>query len=254
MRRAILALGILSLTIGIALPAGAAFQVPQKNDGYVTDDANVLSESAEQSLESLATELDQKTKSQIAILTVPSLDGTPLEQASLEVARKWGIGDKEKSRGLLILFALNDHKFRAEIGYGLEGTITDGTSGQVRDRYMRPYFKQGDYETGLLEGSKAYASLIAKANSVTLSGGNQNVDVHPNQEGSDEQGIPWPIIIFIILFLIPMFFNRRGGGSGYYGSPFIGGFGGGGYSGDSGSSFGGFGGGDFGGGGSSGDW
>lgn len=256
MRRAFIALGISTIILASALlPAGAAFKVPPQ-DGYVTDNAQVLSEEVEQSLEALATELDQKTKAQLAILTVPTLDDTPLENASLEVARQWGVGDKKHSNGLLILLAVDDHKLRTEIGYGLEGTITDGTSGQIQDQHMLPYFKRGDYQTGLLRGSQAYAYRIAKENQVTLSGLNgQAIDTHPGKkQGKDgEGGIPWFTLLFVFFFLLPMFFARRRG-AGYYASPFIGGFGGGGYSGDSGSSFGGFGGGDFGGGGSSRGW
>ena len=158
--------GVSCFLLATALPALAAFTVP-KHDGYVTDGANVLSESAEQSLEALATELDEKTTAQMAVLTVPTLDGTPIETAALSVARQWGIGQKGKSNGLLILLAVNDRKVRTEIGYGLEGIITDGTSGQIRDTYMVPYFKKGNYEQGLLQGSNALAALIAKDAGVT---------------------------------------------------------------------------------------
>src|SRR5262245_54583542 len=127
MRRVLIALGMfLLITATMVFPAVAEFRVP-KPDGYVTDNADVLSESAEQSLEALATELDEKTKAQLAILTVPSLEGAALDYASLMVARQWGVGDKKQSKGLLIFLALDDHKLRTEIGYGLEGIITDGT-------------------------------------------------------------------------------------------------------------------------------
>src|ERR1700730_7259803 len=105
----------------LCVPVGRAEQVKNlRPQGYVNDFAGVLSAQAKDKLTTLCTEVDQKAKAQIAIVTVSSLEGEPVEQFSVDLATAWGIGPKQKDRGVLIQIALNDRKYRIEIGYGLE--------------------------------------------------------------------------------------------------------------------------------------
>ena len=90
------------------------------------------------------------------------LKGAPLEDYSLQILRQWGIGNKEKNNGVLMLISTGDRKSRIEVGYGLEGALTDGVTGQIQDQYMIPYFRKGNYEEGIARGYEALARRIAK--------------------------------------------------------------------------------------------
>jgi uncharacterized protein len=238
-----------------------------KPQGYVNDFANVLSAAAKEKLTALCTEVDQRAKAQIAIVTIASLEDQPVEEFSINLATQWGIGPKQKDRGVLILFATNDHQYRIEVGYGLEGILPDGKVGGF-GREAVPWLRQGDYDAAILLITQRIAAVIAQDQNVTL-GSLSGVPPPPEDSGNS----PAPSIsligalIFVVFLFFPflgfilrllfggsMYSRRRGGGgmgSGYYGGGFGGGFRGGG---GGGGGFGGFGGGSFGGGGASGGW
>jgi uncharacterized protein len=112
--------------------AGSVFAEQVKDlkpQGYVNDFAGVLSASAKQKLTALCSEVDRKAQAQIAVVTVSSLGGQPIEQFSIDLATQWGIGPKQQARGVLILLATNDHNYRVEVGYGLEPILPDGKVG-----------------------------------------------------------------------------------------------------------------------------
>lgn len=221
--------------------------------GYVNDFAGVISAGNVSNLESYLKELDKKTGAEIAVVTISSLKGASIEDVSLEIGRKWGVGKKGKDNGIVILVATGDKKMRIEVGYGLEGIIPDGKAGRIRDDYMIPYFKQGDMEKGIINGTMAVASVVAKSYQVempaefnSISNLSSDYPMSVPQSGSGKSSPPdiFIFLIFIILFIV---LPRRGlfmGGYTNYGE----GFGG------SSGSFGGFGGGCSGGGGSSGSW
>ena len=212
---------------------------------YVNDFAGVMDAQTIGSLNAVLADLDAKAKAQVAVLAVKSLGGADIETYAAETYKKWGIGDKKTSRGVLLLVAVDDHKSRIEVGYGLEGILTDGLTGSIQDKYLIPYFKAGDYSTGIARGSLAIASVIAGNSGVTLSGkfaesGQGNAaPMSPGQKILSFIFIAFLIILFIRHpFLAFFFLNTMTRSSG--------GFGGGG--------FGGFGGGSSGGGGSSRSW
>ena len=118
-----------------------------KPQGYVNDFAGVLSAQAKEKLTALCAEVDQKTKAQIAVVTVSSLEGEPIEQYSIDLATQWGVGPKQQARGVLILLAPNDRKYRIEVGYGLEPILPDGKVGGF-GREAVPLLRQGDYRRG----------------------------------------------------------------------------------------------------------
>ena len=238
-----------------------------KPQGYVNDFANVLSAGAKQKLTALCAEVDQKAGAQIAVVTVPSLNGQEIEDYSVALATKWGIGPKEKSRGVMILFAPTEHKYRFEVGYGLEGILPDGKVGGF-GREAVPLLRQNNYDAAVLLMTQRVAATIAADKGVTLDA-LSGVPPPPRAQSSGQSsgsGITFREIafgIFLLFALIRVLSSRsryggRGGGSGWWIGPMIGGSMGGGRSwgggGSGGGGFGGFGGGSFGGGGASGSW
>jgi len=249
-------------------------QTQYKPQGYVNDFANIFSPAVRQQLTALCTEVDQKAHAQIAVVTVPSTNGQPIQDYSFELATKWGIGPKQSNRGVLILFAINDHKYWIQVGYGLEPILPDGKVGGF-GREAVPILRQGNYDAAALLITRRIANVIAQDAGVTLSG------VPPSQlrqrPQQDRQRLhPAALVLLLLLIMIIVALVVRGGGSGggsgyaWWLAPFIaanmnrgrwggGGFGGsswggGGDSGGGGGGFGGFGGGDFGGGVAGGSW
>jgi uncharacterized protein len=264
------ALGALFVLLAMVAGAGAnraLAQVPDsKPAGYVSDFAGVVNPQGKQQLEALCTELDRKTGSQLAIVTVKSLQGEPIEDFSVDLATRWGIGRKDKGdTGVLLLLAVQDRQSRMEVGYGIEPTITDGQAGSIL-RDMRPLLRAGDYDGALMQAAGQVAALIAKANNVTLGVPVPQANAPPREPRGSILGRLIGLLFFILFpcLMIPRR-RRRGGWYGggsttgfivgsILGSMLGGGGRGGGGGGFSSGGFGGFGGGGFGGGGASSSW
>jgi uncharacterized protein len=266
---------ILAAVLPFASRAQQTFQVPDKPIGYVSDFANVLSTDAKAKLTALCTEVDQKAKAQIAVVTVPTTNGQPIFDYSYNLATKWGVGPKQVSRGVLIVYATNDHKYWTQVGYGLEGILPDGKVGGF-GREAVPILRQGNYDAALLLVTRRIADVIAQDAGVTLTGPSPVKNYRRDNQPTSGAGIIFGLIfLFIVISIISRIFRggprgpMSGGGSGWWIGPLIGssigrggwgggGFGGSGWSGGSGGGggggFGGFGGGSFGGGGAGGDW
>ncbi len=154
--------------------AFAATSIPPRPSAasgiYVQDYAGIISSEDRQKILSIGQDLDNKTTAQVTVLTVNSLEGQTIEDYSLAVLRQWGIGNKEKNNGVLIVVAVKDRQSRIEVGYGLEGVLPDGKTGRIQDKYMLPYFKQGNYSKGILNGYVATTTTIAKNEGVELKG------------------------------------------------------------------------------------
>ena len=241
--------------------------------GFVTDLAGVIPSATRERLESLSTELQQKTGAQLAIVTVRSLDGRPVEDYAVDLFKHLGVGAKKDNTGVLLLLAPNDRKYRIEVGYGLEPIINDARAGDA-GRAMVPFLRQNDYGSAVEIAAWQLAKYIADDKGVTLSG---NPPARHAANTSRQRGSPInPFIVLFMLFIIFRIFGSlisrgtggRGGMSGcWWLLPFLLSGGGGGYRGGGGSSwgggggfggggggFGGFGGGSSGGGGASGSW
>jgi uncharacterized protein len=234
--------------------------------GYVTDLEGVLAPDTKARLEALCREVEDKTGAQIAVVTVRSLEGRSIEDFAVDVYKQLGVGGKRNNRGVLLLVAPDEHKYRIEVGYGLEPVINDARAGDA-GRAMVPLLRQGNYGAAIETATWTLAKYIADDRGVTLSG-------HPpSPPQRREREHPSPINLGGILFTIWIIFSiaragrraasgRRGGGGGWWIGPMIGGMGGSGGGGFGGSSggfsggggFGGFGGGSSGGGGASGSW
>jgi uncharacterized protein len=244
-----------------------------KTQGYVSDFAGALNAATKDKLTALCSEVDQKANAQIAIVTVSSLEGEPIEQFSIDLATSWGIGPKQKDRGVLILLAPNDRQYRIEVGYGLEPILPDGKVGGF-GREAAPLLRQSDYSGAVLLIAQRIAAVIAQDRNVTLDALAGTPQPAPEAERpSFSLSSPVWLLIFILFIFFPLLgfilrllfggiggSRRRstwGGGPRYGGGGWYGGgsWGGGGFSGGGGGGgFGGFGGGGFGGGGASGSW
>lgn len=146
------------------VPAMAlAYVSPGKPTGYVSDFAHVLSASDVNALESKLSVLDRTTGSQVAVVTVPTLGGDTVEGYAKDLFQEWRIGGKERDSGLLILVATGDRKVRIEVGYGLEGDVTDLQSGRIVRDVMAPAFAKGDYAGGISGAVDAVSALIIAA-------------------------------------------------------------------------------------------
>jgi uncharacterized protein len=251
----------------LCVPPARAEQIKNlKPQGYVNDFAGVLSAPAKDKLTALCAEVDQKAKAQIAIVTVSSLEGEPIEQYSIDLATQWGVGPKQSARGVLILIAPNDRKYRVEVGYGLEPILPDGKVGGF-GREAVPFLRQNDYSGAVLLITQRVASVIAEDQKVTLDADSGVSAPEPAPESDNSSPLLSKLIFALFIglfiffpllgFLLRVLFgigpprSMRGGG-GWYGG---GSWGGGGFSGGGGGGgFGGFGGGSFGGGGASGGW
>ena len=243
-RKAICPVSFFMLLFFLGLSALSALQVPPRADGYVTDRAGLLSPTAKENLEAALRTFDEKTSNQVVVATFPSLEGDSLEDFSMRLAEAWKSGQKRRDNGVSLLIFKNDRKIRIEVGYGLEGILTDALSGQIIRQVIAPYFRKGDYSGGILAGTDA----IMKATQGEFKGLPQE----------DSSNVVWAWLFIFGVFALFHFLacassrltgKRRGGYVGFL--PMGGGFGGGG-----GGGFGGFsgGGGGFGGGGASGGW
>jgi uncharacterized protein len=235
-----------------AAPVGAAGpSVPASPSNYVVDLAGVIDDGVEARTNAMLRELEQQTTAQVVVLTLPTLDGESLEAFSIDLAHnRWKLGQKGKDNGVLITLAMQERKYRVEVGYGLEGVLPDSLVGSLGREVLVPAFRAGDFGGGIAAMAGELATRVAAASGVALSGA-PPVAV---RRAARPAGRPSPLAKGLALLLIPIFIyllirhpqllimlllSSRGGSRGSWGGG--GGFGGGG-------------GGGFGGGGSSGSW
>lgn len=238
--------GVLSLVFGLTAAAKPSYPEPT-TEFFVNDFAGCLTSQDETEIFNKAENLYNACKAQVVVVTVDSLDGYEIEDYSIGLAREWGIGDKDKDSGILLLLSVNDREVRIEVGSGLEGALPDSKTGRILDTYGMEYFRNDDFSAGL---TAVQDSLV---NEVFIEYGLEpDADYEPI---SDEEDLPIAtavifLIIFVFIIIRVLGARQRGG---FYGTHH-GGFGGfGGFHGGSGGSSGGFrgGGGGFSGGGSS---
>lgn len=252
-------LALLGAVLGMVAEARAAPGFPPLT-GRVTDAAGLLPPDTAARLEAELKALEDTTTTQLVVATVPSLDGLEIEDYGYQLGRHWGIGSKDSNNGAILLVAPNERRVRIEVGYGLEGTLTDALTSQVIRRTILPQFKAGDMAGGVEAGTAELIRLLQlppeQAEAAALAA---------RQTAAQDEGpslgavIVWVIIILVWMFIAtargsrgrrrgpdilwgPGIGGHWGGGGGGFGG---GGFGGGGFGG---------GGGSFGGGGSSGSW
>jgi uncharacterized protein len=227
--------------------------------GRVVDDAGVLSATTQSQLTDMLAAHERATGQQVVVVTLDSLQGFTIEDFGYQLGRHWGIGQKGTNTGALLIVAPKEHKVRIEVGYGLEGTLTDAQSRTIIEQSILPSFRSGDFNTGILNGTQAIVQVL---------GGNPLTESQSRPVANSAE-VPWgfltlwclfffgPWAIFIVTWLRhhndPVWqaqhrnalILQRGGGWSGGSSSWGGGGGGGGFSG---------GGGSFGGGGASGSW
>jgi uncharacterized protein len=235
-----------------ASPAEAVKDLPRPTD-YVSDFANVLSTETKQEISRLCEQVDHQAHAQIAVVTIKSLDGVPIDDYSVQLWDAWKIGQKD--RGVLILLAVQDRKRRITTGYGLEAILPDSRVGDI-GRQMMPYLRAGDYDDAVSVAVGQISQIIARDAGVTLQQPLQKRG--PPQQQAVRLSLGQLIIFAVVIFLVILFLARAGGSGllGFLLGMFLGGggWGSGGGGGGSGGGFGGFGGGSTGGGGAGGDW
>ena len=238
---------LLFVALLLCLPGAVLSLTVPPPEGYVNDHANVLSEREKAGLESILKRFEAETTNQVVLLAIPSLEGDSLEDFSIRVAEAWKVGQKGRDNGVIFLVAVEDRKARIEVGYGLEGALTDAQSGQILRNLVFPAFRQGAYASGIQAG------LVGILQSIQGEFPSQPVrQMAPTRQAQAKaSGLLLPLLLFLLLFSrAGRFFllgGLMGGMFGGRGGMGRGGFGGG---------FGGFsgGGGGFGGGGASGSW
>ena len=148
------------ITLALIMSASVifAYTSPGKPTGFVNDFAGVLSQETKTSLESQLTQFKSETTNEISVVTIQSLDGDTIENYANTLFREWGIGSKDKNNGVLLILSIQDRKFRIEVGYGLEGALTDLTSRQIEQDVMVPKLKAGDYNGAVTQGVSAIMS------------------------------------------------------------------------------------------------
>ncbi len=250
------ALAALSAICWLVLAGAGAFAAPNfpALTGRVVDAASILSAQEKSDLDARLAALEDKSGIQLVVATVPSLDGLEIEPYANALFRQWKLGEAKKNNGALFLIAPKDHRVRIEVGYGLEGTLTDATSKIIIANAVAPRFKVGDFDGGVARGVDDITAVL------TTDSADWQKRPQVRQE-DNSQG--WAAFAPILLFLIFMFLSLRFGGRGNLAGNIImmsagvnrGGFGGG-FSSGGGFSGGGFsgGGGSSGGGGASGSW
>ena len=136
-----------------------ALEIPTLR-GRINDYAGMISPVTTQNLESVLTEFETTDSTQIVVLTIPSLEGEPLEEYSIRVAETWMIGQKEHDNGAILLIAKADRQLRIEVGYGLEGRLTDATAGRIIRTIIVPELKAGRYDQAVTNGVAAMIQVV----------------------------------------------------------------------------------------------
>ena len=239
----------LLLTLLLATPLAAAPTFPELT-GRVVDRAGMLSSRAEREIVALSAAHEQAGGNQVVVATVPNLQGYSIEEFGYQLGRAWGIGEVGKDNGVVLLVAQAERKIRIEVGYGLEGELTDAIASNIISTVISPRFKRAQFDAGMVQGTSAIIQAL---------GGQYEVAQAPRTRGRQTTS-GWKVLAFIIFFFVlPGLFGRGRFFSGFLLGSAMGrsrgrrggGFGGGGFGGGGGFSGGG---GGFGGGGASGGW
>jgi uncharacterized protein len=251
------------LCLSVSAQSDKDFPAKPNPPRLVNDLAPMMDASQQAQLEQKLLDYERNTSTQITVVTIKNLGGYEVAQYAVELGNRWGVGHKGKDNGVLVLASLEDRKVNISTGYGLEGALTDATSGRIIRNEIVPSFKSGNYYEGF---NKAADAIIAATK------GEYTAD--KKDARGEERGLPIGRIILIVIIILFVLSRMGGGGGGGYmsrrgyrgfGGGFMGGFlggslGSGGFGGGSnwggggGGGFGGFGGGGFGGGGASGSW
>lgn len=167
-----------------------AYTSPGKPQGFVNDFAHILPAETVASINQTLSTFNTQTTIQIAVVTIPALNDETIETYAVELFEEWGIGQKGKDNGVLLLVAPNEKKVRIEVGYGLEGVLTDAQSNGIIQKIILPYFRNNDYVSGITNGMSAIMSVVQRE--ADYSGGQESSSANFN----------WEIFIYIGIFIV----------------------------------------------------
>ena len=223
--------------------------------GRVVDDAGILTDNTRNTLDQVLAQHERTTAQQVVVVTLDSLQGHTIEDYGYQLGRSWGIGQKGKNNGALLIVAPHERKVRIEVGYGLEGQLTDAISRVIIENNILPRFRVGDFNGGVLDGTAAIMRTLGDDAAANLSG--EPGQAPPPSDVDQTQLPPSTEFLLLMFFVFVLFLMLRARRHPYivrHGIPYAGpgGF----FGGSSGGGGGGFsgGGGSFGGGGASGGW
>ncbi|MDO5707085.1 MAG: TPM domain-containing protein [Andreesenia angusta] len=175
-----------------------SMELPKKGKEYYYDEVGILSEESINEIEKINSELISKTGAEIQVVVVKNFGKySDIREYATELFNNWGIGDKEKDNGILFLVVIDEKKTRIEVGYGLEGAITDGKAGRILDDYVIPYFKKDDYDKGIINGFRAIVKEIKAEYDLYIIN-----EVEPNRAEDDDT----PLLVKIVLYTIVIIF------------------------------------------------
>ncbi|MGM0570533.1 TPM domain-containing protein [Marinobacter sp.] len=240
-------LAVIALSLLQAPAWGQAAPEFPELTGRVVDEAGMLSPDDESALTELLAAHEEATTNQVVVVTLPDLQGYEIEEFGYQLGRHWGIGQEGRDNGALLIIAEDERAIRIEVGYGLEGQLTDAASSAIINQVITPAFRKGEFSQGIINGAGAMVRVLGGA------------PVPEGQAASDPEEKPNLFAVIVFFIIIVSFISLVGGGRGGRGRGILaagalmgagmggrgGGFGGGGFSG---------GGGGFGGGGASGGW
>jgi uncharacterized protein len=248
---------LVSLLAGIVLPCSAAEVIPPKPDRYFNDYANVVSQDTARRLNEQLAQFERDTSNQVVVAVFPKMQSdSDVADYTHRVAQSWAVGQKDRRNGAVLFVFIQDRKMFIQVGYGLEGALPDRIAFDITEFQIKPRFRTGDYEGGLITG----VDLICKAILGEYKGTGRTVRERQTHSNSNFGGFIFLIVFVVIMILIARSGRRRGYRYSSFGGPFIGGWsggsGGGGWSSGGGGGFSGFsgGGGSFGGGGAGSSW
>jgi uncharacterized protein len=179
---------VIFLFLAVASPAFAYYN-PGTPAGFVNDFADVIDDEAQQTLEQRLTAFEKETSNEISVATINSLQGDYIENFAEKLFKEWGIGQKDKDNGVLVLVAVEDRKMRIEVGYGLEGALTDAQSNWIINNEMKPAFQQGDYGAGI---AAAVNEIIGATQGEYVPSDSSNAD-------SGSGGWDWSFIFWVVI-------------------------------------------------------
>jgi uncharacterized protein len=245
----ILKMGLVLLLWALTLAAQAQLKFPELT-GRVVDNAQMIEPAVREQLTQQLQAHEKATGEQLVVVTLANLQGTDIADFGYQLGRYWGIGQKDKNNGALLIVARDERKLRIEVGYGLEDRLTDAQSSVIINQVITPAFKAGNFSKGISDGVAAMLVVL---------GGNALDEPSTVYDSRGDPGDdfvsrhPGVFVFLVLLFILTVFVCQmlgilpagRGGSGGGFGGGGFGGGGGGGFSG---------GGGSFGGGGSSGGW
>ena len=249
----VLKAGLMLLLWVVAITARAELSFPALT-GRVVDNAQMIEPAVREQLNQQLQAHEQATGEQLVVVTLPDLQGTDIADFGYQLGRHWGIGQKDKNNGALLIVARNERRLRIEVGYGLEDRLTDAQSSVIINQVITPAFKTGNFSKGISDG---VAAMLVVLGGSSLDEPSTVYEPRGDEDSDFMARHPGVFVFLVMLFILTVFVCQmlgilpagRGGsggsGGGFGGGGFGGGGGGGGFSG---------GGGSFGGGGSSGGW